>query len=42
MLICAPEDEETLVAALEAAGEHPFHVGTCVEGTGKVVYADER
>ncbi len=42
MLICASEDEETLIAALEAAGEHPFHVGTCVEGTGKVVYADER
>ena len=42
MLICAPEDEAALTAALEAAGEHPFRVGTCVEGSGKVVYADER
>ncbi len=42
MLICAPEDEAAVTAALEAAGEHPFRVGTCVPGSGKVVYADER
>ena len=42
MLICAPEDEAAITAQLEAAGEHPFRVGTCVEGTGKVVYADGR
>lgn len=42
MLICAPEDEASLVAALEAEGEHPFRVGTCIEGSGRVVYSDER
>ena len=42
MIICAPEDEAALAAALEDAGEHPFRVGTCVAGAGKVVYADER
>ena len=42
MLICAPEDEAALTEALEAAGERPFRVGTCVEGSGQVVYADER
>lgn len=42
MFICAPEDEAAVRAALEAQGEHPFRVGACVEGTGKVVYGDER
>lgn len=41
-IICAPEDEANIVAALENMGERPFRVGTCVEGTGKVVYTDER
>ena len=36
------EEEAGVIAALEAMGERPFHVGTCVEGTGKVVYTDER
>ena len=40
--IVAPEDEAATVAALEAMGEKPFHVGTCVEGSGKVTYSDER
>ncbi|QWT17632.1 phosphoribosylformylglycinamidine cyclo-ligase [Collinsella sp. zg1085] len=39
--IVAPEVEATLVAALKAAGEAPFYVGTCVPGTGKVRYSDE-
>ena len=42
MLICAPEDADAVTAALEALGEKPFRVGTCVAGSGKVVYADER
>lgn len=41
-IICAPEDEANIVAALETVGERPFRVGTCVEGTGKVVYTDEQ
>ena len=41
-IICAPEDEANIVAALENMGERPFCVGTCVEGTGKVVYTDEQ
>ena len=41
-IICAPEDEANIVAALENMGERPFRVGTCVEGTGKVVYTDEQ
>ena len=41
-LIVAAEDEAATVAALEAMGEKPFHVGQIVEGTGKVVYSDER
>lgn len=41
-IICAPEDEANIVAALENMGEHPFRVGTCVEGSGKVVYTDEQ
>ncbi len=40
--IVAAEDEATTVAALEAMGEKPFRVGTCVAGSGKVVYSDER
>ena len=28
--------------ALLALGEKPFRVGECVEGSGKVVYSDER
>ena len=42
MIICAPEDEAQVAAALEAVGEKPFRVGTCVPGSGKVVYADEQ
>ena len=42
MLIVAPEAAGALVEALERQGEHPFRVGTCVSGTGKVVYSDER
>ena len=42
MIICPAEEEASVTAALEALGEHPFHVGTCVEGTGKVVYTDGR
>lgn len=41
-IICAPEDEANIVVALENMGERPFRVGTCVEGTGKVVYTDEQ
>ena len=40
-LIVAPEDEAATVAALEAAGEHPFRVGECVAGSGQVRYRDE-
>ena len=40
-VLCAAEDEAAVRAALEAAGEHPFRVGECVSGTGKVRYADE-
>lgn len=42
MLICPPEAVQEVVTALEAQGEHPFRVGECVAGTGKVVYSDER
>ena len=41
-IICAPEDEANIVAALENMGERPFRVGTCVEGAGEVVYTDEQ
>ncbi|MBE6469387.1 MAG: phosphoribosylformylglycinamidine cyclo-ligase [Coriobacteriaceae bacterium] len=41
MIIVAPEDEQAVRASLEAAGEQPFRVGTCVEGTGQVRYADQ-
>ena len=40
-VICAAEDEAAVRDALAAAGEHPFHVGECVPGTGVVRYADE-
>ena len=40
-IIVAAEDEADTMVALEALGEKPFRVGTCVEGTGKVRYADE-
>ena len=40
--IVAAEDEAATVSALEAMGEKPFRVGTCVEGSGKVTYSDER
>ena len=39
-VICAPEDEASVRAALEAAGEHPFRVGECVPGTGEVRYTN--
>ena len=41
-LIVAPEDEAAVTEALVALGEKPFRVGECVEGSGKVVYSDER
>lgn len=41
-LIVAPEDEAAVTDALVASGEKPFRVGECVEGSGKVVYSDER
>ena len=40
-VICPAEDEDAVRVALEAAGEHPFRVGTCVNGSGQVRYADE-
>ena len=40
--IVAAEDEAAITVALEGMGEKPFHVGTCVEGSGKVTYSDER
>ena len=42
VLIVAPEDEAAVTEALVALGEKPFRVGECVEGSGKVVYSDER
>ena len=41
-IICSADDEAGIVAALENMGEHPFRVGTCVEGTGEVKYTDEQ
>ena len=41
-IVVAPEDEAQTVAALEAMGEKPFRVGTCVAGSGEVAYTDER
>ena len=35
-------DEAAVTEALVALGEKPFRVGECVEGSGKVVYSDER
>ena len=42
MIICDPADEVRIVRDLEEQGEHPFRVGTCVPGSGKVVYSDEQ
>ncbi len=42
MLIVAPEDEAAVTAALEAQGEKPVRVGTCVPGSGEVKYTDEQ
>ncbi len=42
MIIVDPADEAAVTAALVAQGERPFRVGECVEGSGKVVYSDER
>ena len=41
-IICSAEDEEAVTEALVALGEQPFRVGTCVSGSGKVVYSDEQ
>lgn len=41
-LIAPAESEADVMAQLEGMGEKPFRVGVCVEGTGKVVYSDER
>ena len=40
-VICDPADEQQVREILEAQGETVYHVGTCVEGTGEVKYADE-
>ena len=40
-IICAPEDADAVRSELEGLGEKPFVVGTCVEGTGQVRYADQ-
>lgn len=40
--IVSAEDEDAITVALEGMGEKPFRVGTCVEGSGKVTYSDER
>ena len=40
--IGAPVDEAAVSEALVALGEKPFRVGECVEGSGMVVYSDER
>ena len=41
-IICSAEDEAAVTEALVALGEQPFRVGTCVSGSGKVVYSDEQ
>lgn len=41
-IICSEEDEAAVTEALVALGEQPFRVGTCVSGSGKVVYSDEQ
>ncbi|WP_291290036.1 phosphoribosylformylglycinamidine cyclo-ligase [Enorma sp.] len=41
-IICSAEDEAAVTEALVALGEQPFRVGTCVAGSGKVVYSDEQ
>ena len=38
----AAEDEAAVTEALVSLGEQPFRVGTCVSGSGKVVYSDEQ
>lgn len=42
MIIVPAEQEAAVIEALAALGEQPFHVGTCVAGSGEVTYADER
>ena len=41
-IICSAEDEAAVTEALVALGEQPFRVGTCVSGSGKVVYSNEQ
>ena len=41
-IICSAEDEAAVTEAFVALGEQPFRVGTCVSGSGKVVYSDEQ
>lgn len=41
-VICDPDDVDEVCERLEAEGFAPFVMGECVEGTGKVVYDDER
>ena len=41
-LIVPADAAADVTAKLEALGEKPFRVGECVEGSGKVVYSDER
>ncbi len=40
-VVCAPEDREATVRALEEQGFSPFVMGECVSGSGRVVYDDE-
>ena len=41
-VVCSPDDEAAVAAALAEQGLESFRMGTCVPGSGKVVYADER
>lgn len=40
-LICDPDDVDEVCEKLVAEGFSPFEMGTCVPGSGKVVYNDE-
>lgn len=40
-LLCSADDEDRICKELERFGEHPFRVGRCVEGSGRVRYSDE-
>ena len=40
-IICAPEDVDSVTAALKAEGLDPFLMGECVAGSGEVLYRDD-